>query len=66
MKHIVCALLATALVTESAYVRQSGPPKDPAATRAADLVELVKLDPTIKLDIRYSTTNNLTGKRVYP
>ena len=41
------------------------PPKDPAATRAPDLVELVKLDPTIKLDIRYAGTNNFLGKPVY-
>ena len=44
---------------------QQGPPKTPEATRAADLVELVKLDPTIKLDIRYAGTNNFLGKPVY-
>ena len=47
-------------------VIQTAPPKDPNATRSADLVELIKLDPTIKLDIRYATTNNFTGKKVYP
>jgi D-alanyl-D-alanine dipeptidase len=44
---------------------QDRPPKDAAATRVADLVELVKLDPTIKLDIRYAGTNNFLGKPVY-
>ena len=44
---------------------QQAPPKDPTATRAADLVELVRLDPTIKLDIRYAGTNNFLGKPVY-
>ena len=44
---------------------QEGPPKDPKATRAADLVELVKLEPTIKLDIRYAGSNNFLGKPVY-
>lgn len=44
---------------------QTGPPKDPNATRPADLVELVKLDATIKLDIRYAGTNNFLGKPVY-
>jgi D-alanyl-D-alanine dipeptidase len=44
---------------------QQGPPKDPAATRAADLVELVKLDPTITLDIRYAGANNFLGRPVY-
>jgi D-alanyl-D-alanine dipeptidase len=45
---------------------QTGPPKDPKATRQADLVELVTLDPTIRLDIRYAGTNNFLGKPVYP
>jgi D-alanyl-D-alanine dipeptidase len=45
---------------------QSGPPKDPGATKQADLVELVKLDPTITLDIRYAGSNNFLGKPVYP
>src|SRR5688500_382135 len=44
---------------------QGVPPKDPGATRTPDLVELVKLDPTIKLDIRYAGTNNFLGKPVY-
>lgn len=34
--------------------------------RPSELVELVKLDPTIKLDIRYATANNFTGRAVYP
>ena len=45
---------------------QDRPPADPNATRKADLVELVKLDPTIKLDIRYAGSNNFLGKPVYP
>jgi D-alanyl-D-alanine dipeptidase len=32
---------------------------------ATDLVELVKLDPTIRLDIRYATANNFAGQKVY-
>ena len=42
-----------------------GPPVDPKATRRAELVELTTLDGTIKLDIRYATTNNFVGKPVY-
>lgn len=49
----------------STAAAQQGPPIDPNATRSADLVELVKLDPTIKLDIRYAGTNNFLGKPVY-
>jgi len=30
------------------------------------LVELTKLDETIKLDIRYATSNNFVGRAVYP
>lgn len=48
-----------------ALVLQNAPPKDPSATRSADLVELIKLDPTIKLDIRYAGSNNFLGKPVY-
>lgn len=42
-----------------------GPPVDAKATRTPDLVELVKLDATIKLDIRYAGTNNFVGQPVY-
>ena len=34
--------------------------------READLIELRKLDKTIKLDIRYATANNFVGRAVYP
>jgi D-alanyl-D-alanine dipeptidase len=44
---------------------QSGPPVDPGASRTPDLVEIVSLDPTIRLDIRYATPNNLAGRSVY-
>jgi zinc D-Ala-D-Ala dipeptidase len=44
----------------------SGPPTGGGPYRPSDLVELVKLDPTIKLDIRYATANNFVGKAVYP
>lgn len=54
----------------------AGPDKDVAfipARKAASLspddpkrlVELVKLDPAIKLDMRYATTNNFTGRVLY-
>jgi zinc D-Ala-D-Ala dipeptidase len=41
------------------------PPHETGNFRKPDLVELVKLDPTIKLDIRYATTNNFLGTPVY-
>jgi D-alanyl-D-alanine dipeptidase len=41
------------------------PPREQGSFRESELVELVKLDPTIKLDIRYATTNNFLGTPVY-
>ncbi len=32
----------------------------------ANLVEIQKINPSIKLDIRYATANNFTGKIIYP
>jgi D-alanyl-D-alanine dipeptidase len=41
------------------------PPREQGAFREPELEELVKLDPTIKLDIRYATTNDFLGTPVY-
>ncbi|HXT48339.1 MAG TPA: M15 family metallopeptidase, partial [Gemmatimonadaceae bacterium] len=46
--------------------RAAAPPVEKGHHRAADLVELVKLDSTIHLEIRYATTNNFLGTRFYP
>jgi zinc D-Ala-D-Ala dipeptidase len=42
-----------------------GPPNETGDFKDSDLVELVKLDPSFKLDIRYATSNNLVGRPVY-
>jgi D-alanyl-D-alanine dipeptidase len=42
-----------------------GPPQETGQFRSPDLVELVKLDPSIRLDIRYATTNNFLHRPVY-
>ena len=42
-----------------------GPPREAGPFRPADLVELVSLDPTIHLDVRYATANNFVGRPVY-
>jgi len=47
-----------------AAAAQPAPPKE-QGKREAHLVELITLDPTIKLDIRYATLNNFTGRKVY-
>jgi D-alanyl-D-alanine dipeptidase len=41
------------------------PPQEQGNFRKPDLVELTKLDPTIKLDIRYATTNDFLGTPLY-
>lgn len=41
------------------------PPKETGDFREAELVELVKMDPTITLEIRYATTNNFLGSVFY-
>lgn len=43
----------------------ASPPAEPGPFAANDLVELVRLDPTIRLEIRYATTNNFLGARFY-
>lgn len=53
------------LILVSSAFAQDAPPKEPNK-REAHLIELIKLDPTIKLDIRYATENNFVGRKVYP
>lgn len=40
-------------------------PKNEGILRKPELVELIKLDSTFHLDIRYATENNFTGRSVY-
>ena len=53
----VAELLPTALAAK--------PPVESGDFHASDLVELVTLDPSIKLDIRYATTRNFLGTPLY-
>lgn len=41
------------------------PPEENKPFRASDLVDLTTIEPTIKLDIRYATSNNFLGEPVY-
>ncbi|MBA3564978.1 MAG: M15 family metallopeptidase [Gammaproteobacteria bacterium] len=43
----------------------SEPPEEEGNFRAADLVDLTALDPTIKLDIRYATSDNFLSTPLY-
>ena len=44
---------------------KASPPREAGNFRKPDLVELTALDPTIKLDIRYATTNDFLGTPLY-
>ncbi|MGI8788687.1 MAG: M15 family metallopeptidase [Pyrinomonadaceae bacterium] len=60
---ISLALVWIALASFSIFA-QDAPPKE-ENKREADLVELIKLDNTIKLDVRYARRDNFVGKPVY-
>jgi zinc D-Ala-D-Ala dipeptidase len=62
-KRLVAILALLVLVHANSYAQE--PPKETGTFRKPDLVELIKLDPTIKLDIRYATSNNFLGRPVY-
>lgn len=61
---ILPLLVLISLATFTGFA-QNAPPQE-RNKREADLVELIKLDDTIKLDIRYARTDNFVGKAVYP
>lgn len=44
---------------------ENKPPVEQGTFRRSDLVELIRLDPTLRLDIRYATANNFLGRPVY-
>ena len=66
-KHFLrfTARLFCFILFSSLTAAQIAPPKE-ENKREADLLELVKLDKTIKLDIRYARPDNFVGKPVYP
>src|SRR2546427_9167114 len=53
------------LLSSLSLTQTQRPPQEAGPFRKPDLVELIKLDPTIKLDIRYATKNNFLGRPVY-
>jgi len=59
--HCIFAALCLSVTTSCA----TQPPHETGTFKLADLVELVKLDTSIHLDIRYATSNNLVGRPVY-
>ena len=58
IKHFKLILLTTVTLLIMQTIAE-------AKTKAHELTEIIKLDPTIKLDIRYATKNNFLGRPVY-
>jgi D-alanyl-D-alanine dipeptidase len=58
----VCSAQAGQVASPSSA---QGPPKEDGPFRKPELVELRYLDPTLKLDIRYATSENFLGRPVY-
>jgi D-alanyl-D-alanine dipeptidase len=54
-----------ALIVLSSVLHAQGPPKETGPFREPDLVELIKLDKKIRLEIRYASANNFLGRPVY-
>ena len=61
----ISLVISTLVAPHVAFLAQNGPPKESGVFRKAQLAELALLDPTLHLDIRYATSNNLTGRPVY-
>ncbi|MBG9377238.1 M15 family metallopeptidase [Panacibacter sp. DH6] len=62
MLHTVKAYYFFALLFISCAAK---PPRETGNFKPTDLVEIITLDSTIKLDIRYATSNNFVGRPVY-
>src|SRR5262245_21557142 len=43
----------------------TGPPAETGSFRPSDLVELIRLDPTLTLGLRYAGTDNFMGRPMY-
>ncbi|MGC4036546.1 MAG: M15 family metallopeptidase [Chitinophagaceae bacterium] len=64
-KSIISVFSFLIIVVVAIACKGSKPPHEKGDFRPTDLVELVKLDTTIRLDIRYATSNNLAKRPVY-
>lgn len=58
--------LLVPIINPAQQPSREAPPQEKGSFRKADLVELIKVDPTFKLEIRYATSNNFVGRPVYP
>ena len=59
------AAMNTGIDELRANALKATPPAEPPTAKASDLTAITSVDPGIKLDIRYATTNNFMGKQIY-
>lgn len=59
------SLLILLVVCFCSSLSPAQPPHEEGKFRKPDLVELLSLDPTFRLDVRYATSNNFVGVPVY-
>lgn len=59
------AVLILVAILSASPAAQQAPPQEAGPFRQPDLTEIIGLDPTIRLDIRYATNNNFLGRPVY-
>jgi D-alanyl-D-alanine dipeptidase len=64
MPRAVQHLLLTSFLLISSCAAQ--PPHETGTFHSNELVELTRLDPTIRLDVRYATSHNFMGRVLYP
>ena len=64
MKRLFIILIAFLGLLSLASAQET-PPEEKGNFRRPDLVELIKIDPAFKLDIRYAAGNNFAGQPVY-
>jgi D-alanyl-D-alanine dipeptidase len=63
LNSLFWCLIVSSLVLINACATK--PPRETGTFKASDLVELVKMDTSFRLDIRYATSNNLAGRPIY-
>lgn len=70
IRHVVkiqrfILLIPTVLMMCLMTIHSQQPPVEKGPFRQPDLVELIYIDPTFRLDIRYATASNFVGRPVY-
>jgi D-alanyl-D-alanine dipeptidase len=63
--HKIHASITLILMLSALLYARQGPPQEAGPFRPPDLVELLRVDPSLRLDVRYATKNNFLGRPVY-